>query len=143
MLWGARELAASWEHWDAGLILDPAQWVKDLVLPQLQLTSQLQLQSDPWPGNSICLGAAKKEEKKKSYPDFLKIFKFNCMYNSINSLWEQDESERKSLRYLFHVRPQWTGKRQLLKVHVMWSSRCGSEEMNLTGRFDPWPRSVG
>ena len=36
-----------------GLGFDPwaAQWVMDLVLPQLQLRSQLPLRSDPEPGN--------------------------------------------------------------------------------------------
>ena len=38
-------------------VRSPAQWVKDLVL---QLTLRLQLGSDPWPGNSIRHGAAKK-----------------------------------------------------------------------------------
>ena len=42
-----------------------AQWVKDLVLTQLRLRWQIGLGSDPWPGNSICLGAAKKEKEKK------------------------------------------------------------------------------
>ena len=37
-----------------------AQWVKDPAMLQLQLGS------DPWPGNSICPGAAKNEKKKKS-----------------------------------------------------------------------------
>ena len=32
---------ASLERWDTGLIPSPAQWVKDLVLPQLQHRSQL------------------------------------------------------------------------------------------------------
>ena len=41
---------------DAGLIKDP-------VFPQLW---QLRLGSDPWPGNSICSGVAKKKEKKKT-----------------------------------------------------------------------------
>ena len=36
-----------------------AQWVKDPAMLQLQLGS------DPWPGNSICPGAAKNEKKKK------------------------------------------------------------------------------
>ena len=36
-----------------------AQWVKDLVLPQLWLRSRLHLGSDPWPRNSICHGVAK------------------------------------------------------------------------------------
>ena len=43
----------------------PAQWVKDPLLPQPQLRSRLWLRSDPWPRNSICRGAAKKEKKKK------------------------------------------------------------------------------
>ena len=48
----------SWEGWNAGLTPGPAQWVKDPALPQLQLGS------DPWPGNSMCHvhGAAKKRK---------------------------------------------------------------------------------
>ena len=43
----------------------PAQWVKDLVL-------QLWFESDPWPGNSMCHGAAKKgKENKISYKDIV------------------------------------------------------------------------
>ena len=50
---------ASWECWDTGSIPSLAQWVTDPVLPQLWL------RSDPWPGNSVCLGTAKKKKKKK------------------------------------------------------------------------------
>ena len=50
---------------DTGSILDPAQRVKDPALPQLWLRLQLRLRSDPWPGNSICCGAAKNGKKKK------------------------------------------------------------------------------
>ena len=42
-----------------------AQWVKDLALLQLQLRSQLQFGSDPWPRSSIGHGAAKNGKKKK------------------------------------------------------------------------------
>ena len=48
--------------WDAGSILSQAQWVKDLLLPQVQLR---QLGSDPWPGNSICGKVAKRKERKR------------------------------------------------------------------------------
>ena len=43
-------LAASWERWDKGSIPDPAQWVKDLALPQLWLRLRLWLKSDLIPG---------------------------------------------------------------------------------------------
>ena len=39
--------------------------VKDPALAQLQLSSQLQLKSEPWPRGSIRLGEAKKEKRKK------------------------------------------------------------------------------
>ena len=60
---GTMRSVASWGHWDAGLIPGPVQWVKNLPLLQLWLGLQLQLGSDPWPGNSICHGTAKREEK--------------------------------------------------------------------------------
>ena len=54
------------QHWGAGSIPSPAQWVKDLTLPQLQLGSQL-AKSDPWPGNSICCKVAKTKQKKSKF----------------------------------------------------------------------------
>ena len=36
--------------------------LKDLALPQLWCRSQLQLGSDPWPRNSICLGFGHKKK---------------------------------------------------------------------------------
>ena len=62
----------SWEHWNAGLIPGPAQRVKDLVLLELRLSSQLWLGSDPWPRNSMCHGAAKKKKTSKTKLELLK-----------------------------------------------------------------------
>ena len=57
--------AAPWEDWVEGSIPGSlARWVKDPALLQLQLHLQVQLRSDPWPGNSICQGAAKKEKTR-------------------------------------------------------------------------------
>ena len=53
-------LVASLEHWDADSIPSQAQWVKDLVLPQLRYRSQLWLGSDPLPEKSIYHRMAKK-----------------------------------------------------------------------------------
>ena len=46
-----RCLGSTGHRFDPNLV----QWVRDLVLPQLRLIS------DPWPRNSVCHGAAKKE----------------------------------------------------------------------------------
>lgn len=56
LLW-RKGLAAPWECWDTGLIASLVQWIKDPVLLQW-------LESDPWPGNSVCCGLAKKEKCK-------------------------------------------------------------------------------
>lgn len=45
----------------------PAQWVGDPVLPQLQLSSQLQLWSDPGPGAPCASGRPKKFLKIKMW----------------------------------------------------------------------------
>ena len=50
----------SWEHWDAGSVLCH----KDLALPQLWLSSQLRLGSDPWPGTPCAMGLPKKKISK-------------------------------------------------------------------------------
>ena len=50
-----------------GLIPNPAQWVKDPALPKPLLRLQLWLRSEPWPGNSICHGAAKIENLKNHF----------------------------------------------------------------------------
>ena len=68
--WGVPAMVQQdgWHLCSAGIqVWVPARHsgLKDLALPQLQHRSQLQLKSDPWPGNSLCLKVAKKEEKKK------------------------------------------------------------------------------
>ena len=51
---------------NVGVISGPAQWVKDLVLPQRRLRLRLWLRSDPWPGDPICGGVTKKRKKNAS-----------------------------------------------------------------------------
>ena len=55
---------ASLQRWDTGSIPSRAQSMEDLVLLQLQHRLQLQLESDPWPKNSICQGAAPPQKKE-------------------------------------------------------------------------------
>ena len=47
------------------LIPSQAQWVKNPALPQLHCRSRLQLRSDPWPENSICLGVLGGQKRKE------------------------------------------------------------------------------
>ena len=58
-------LAVSRECWDSGSIPSLAQWVKDPMLLQLWLGSQLQLGSDPWPRNAPCAKNLKKKRKQQ------------------------------------------------------------------------------
>ena len=62
---GTTGLAASLEHWDAGLIPGLAQQVKDPALLQPWHKQQLWLRSEPWPRNSIYVTGQPKKEKKK------------------------------------------------------------------------------
>ena len=52
----------------AGLIPGPVQWVKDLVLPQLQHLWQMGLGFNPWPRNFHMprVPMEEKEEKEKN-----------------------------------------------------------------------------
>jgi len=59
-------LAIFWDHWDSGLILSQAEWIRNLPSPQMPLGSPLWLGSGPWPVNSMCHWTAKNEEKKKN-----------------------------------------------------------------------------
>ena len=60
LLWHNRISGVLGHRFDPGL----AQQVKDLALPKLWCRLKPRLGSDPWPGNAICCGAAKKKGKK-------------------------------------------------------------------------------
>ena len=62
---GAVGSMVSLERWPAALVPGPAQWVKDPTFPQLWFRLQLWLGSDPWPGTSMCHGAAKKRKNNQ------------------------------------------------------------------------------
>ena len=55
-----------WHLWITGtqVCSGPAWQVEDLALLQLWHRSQVHLGSDPWSGNSICHGVAKKGKKR-------------------------------------------------------------------------------
>lgn len=61
---GATGLAASREHWVAGSILGPAQWIKNPVLLQQWCRSKPQLRFNHWE-LPYALGVAEKEKKEK------------------------------------------------------------------------------
>ena len=63
---------ASWEQWDTGSIPSLAQWIKDLVMLQPWLRSDLRLVSDPWFRNPMCRKAAKNNNNNNN--NSFKIF---------------------------------------------------------------------
>ena len=70
-----------WQHCSARTrIPSLASRLKDLAWPQLQHTSQLQLGSNPWPGNSICCRAAKKEKENRTMYVCVCIYICICIY---------------------------------------------------------------
>ena len=89
--------AVSWECWDLGVIPSPAQWVKNPVLLQLRLSSQLQLQSDPWLSSSMCQGAEKKKKKLKVFNLLVfftliwEILFFPNLGNSERTFWKKKD----------------------------------------------------
>ena len=88
--YGTGGSAASWEHWDAGLILGQAQWVKDSGCHSCSLGLQLQLGSDPWPGNSICLEVPPRQKKKSS--NFLVLGA--CRQDNFRNCWGKGTERR-------------------------------------------------
>ena len=83
---GAMGLAASLQCQDTGWIPGPAQWLKDLALPQLGCTCG----SDLIPGSGTPMpwgGGAKKERKKKGkvWLNVIQLLKSIKQYVSVNS----------------------------------------------------------
>lgn len=85
---GTTESAMSLEGWDTGSAAGPAEWVKDLTLPQPWLRSQLHLRSVSWPGNSICRKAAKEEKIKQQNPNAPVLTETH-----VNSSWTHDREQ--------------------------------------------------
>lgn len=90
----ATGLAVSWEFWDPGSVPGPAQRVKDAVLLQLRLRSQLWVESDPWSGNTPYAPGQLKKEKKETtvirlFTDVTEVCRLNAMINYGPALPEQ------------------------------------------------------
>ena len=119
-------LAASWDHWDMGLIPSPAQWVKDLALFQLSLRSRLWLGSDPWPGNSICHGAAKNGNNNNNNNKNLRIIKWSIDDQNIDILTNPPCSHLllSTKNYLSLSLQYFHNNRNNKKRIVPWDRRC-------------------
>ena len=119
------ESEASLQHWGKGSIPGLAQWVKDLVLAQLWHRLQLWLGSDPWPGNFICHGAAKKDKKKGNKYIHINVcvYILRCIYTYISMEIKYSICKFLSL-FSFDY--------ELLENEHEGTSRHGSVETNLT-----------
>ena len=63
----------SLEHWEAGSIPDPAQWARDLALPQLHLGCKWGSDLILGLGTPCALGWPTKEKEKKKPPESLRL----------------------------------------------------------------------
>ena len=79
----------SWERWDAGLIPGLAQWIKDPELLPLRSRSQLQLGSNPWPGelHMPWSGQKRKKEKTECFHLWRKVWLWDCLGCKAFALW--------------------------------------------------------
>jgi len=66
---GTTASVASWECWVEGSIPSPAHWVKDLLLPQLQLRHDFSSDLIPGLGTPYAAGWPKMKKKKKRTKD--------------------------------------------------------------------------
>lgn len=121
---GATESAAFLERWDSGSIPSPAQWVKDQVLPQLQLI--------PGPGTPYAEQLPKKKKKK------------NEKYKVVEPFFPTRTSD-KTLRYMRDEVDFFGGERGspeltflFVKSLCRWNRReaegYGDEEQSLWGQ---------
>lgn len=62
--WGTRGSAANLQHQDTDSIPSPGRWVKGSHGATASAWLKLWLWPDLWPGNSLCHGVAKREEKQ-------------------------------------------------------------------------------
>ena len=73
--------------------------LKDQVLPRLWCRSQRWLGSDPWPGNSICCAAAKKEKPEEINEKSWKTT--GCLIPSLREHNNKDYNNHKASFLLF------------------------------------------
>ena len=94
---GTMESVVSLECQNAVSIPGLAPWVKDLVSRQLPPRSQLQLRSDPLPGNSICLRTSKKKRKKKKNNRLNSELKLKLLDENTGGTWVRQSSGKNNV----------------------------------------------
>ena len=92
-------------------VRSPAQWVRNLALPQLRLRSWLWLRSDPWPGSSMCHRVAKNDPPPQKKTQKLKKLMWDHTF-SIHIVQHKVKKEASKCKSSLKV--SW------IKIRVAW-----------------------
>ena len=123
-----------WDGSIADSIPIPAQWIKDLALPQLRL--QLWHGSDPWLEKCISVRVAKKKKKKKkNHISFKAKAKAVSNRRGASQGQEPGTGQLPTRKCSLHFRGSWQKLRGLTLANILYTHQGPSFNMTKCNIF--------